>query len=333
VTETRPQRPAGAQPPTKQLSTFPVPQGLDQVRGYAELFFASGMFKDTASIAQAAIKIQAGAEVGVPPFAAMMGIHIIKDKPTFGANLLAAKVKGSGKYDYRVTEMTDEVVSIDFFQGTDKLGASPFTMKEAKAAGLLSNPSWQKYPRNMLFARAVSNGIKWYCSDVLSGGTFYTPEEMGAEVDENGDVLAAPAAVTPKPEPAPSVVPTARRAVENRAALVEPAPAPAPELVPLVRKPRTITPHNIFEEGPNVWRLPATVASDKGAKDVDLYIRERAIQERLGKALAKELTWDVLIEWEGPGVKGRAFIVQIIGDGITAEARIEQAMAASKESE
>jgi hypothetical protein len=331
VTETRPQRPAGAQPPTKQLSTFPVPQGLDQVRGYAELFAASGLFKNASDVAKAAIQIQAGAEIGVPPFAAMTGIHVINGKPTLGANLMAAKLKGSGKYDYRVTKMADDAVSIDIYQGADKLGSSSYSIDEAEGAGLLSNPTWKKFPRNMLFARAMSNGIKWFCPDVLSGGTFYTPEEMGAEVDENGDVLAAPAAVTPKPEPAPSVVPTARRAVENRAALVE--PAPAPELVPLVRKPRTITPHNIFEEGPNVWRLPATVASDKGAKDVDLYIRERAIQERLGKALAKELTWDVLIEWEGPGVKGRAFIVQIIGEGITAEARIAQAMAASKESE
>ncbi|RDT44717.1 hypothetical protein DXF87_27490, partial [Enterobacter roggenkampii] len=35
-----------------------------------------------------------------------------------------------------------------------------------------------KFPKNMLFARAMSNGVKWFTPDVFSGPV-YTPEELG----------------------------------------------------------------------------------------------------------------------------------------------------------
>jgi len=38
-----------------------------------------------------------------------------------------------------------------------------------------------KFPKNMLFARAMSNGIKWFTPDVFAGPV-YTPEELGSAV-------------------------------------------------------------------------------------------------------------------------------------------------------
>jgi hypothetical protein len=137
-------------------------------------FAESGMFPDTKSAAQAIVKIQAGQEIGIPPFAAMSGIHIIQGKPTIGAGVIAAIVKGSGKYDYRVKESTEKICSIDFFQGKELLGNSTFTMEDAKKAG---TKNLDKFPKNMLFARAISNGVKWYTPDVFSGPV-YVPEEM-----------------------------------------------------------------------------------------------------------------------------------------------------------
>ena len=74
-------------------------------------FAESGMFPDIKSAAQAIVKIQAGQEIGIPPFAAMSGIHIIQGKPTIGAGVMASCVKGSGKYDYRVIEATEKIKS------------------------------------------------------------------------------------------------------------------------------------------------------------------------------------------------------------------------------
>jgi hypothetical protein len=42
----------------------------------------------------------------------------------------------------------------------------------------------------MLFARAMSNGVKWFCPDVMNGSTVYTPEELGADVDEDGNIVS-----------------------------------------------------------------------------------------------------------------------------------------------
>jgi hypothetical protein len=140
----------------------------------SKAFYESGMFTDIKSAAQAMVKISAGAEMGIPPFAAMSGIHIIQGKPTIGAGLMAANVKASNKYDYKVIEQTEKVCSIDFYKGKEKLGNSTFTIEEAKKAG---TKNLDKFPKNMLFARAISNGVKWYTPDVFSGPV-YTPEEF-----------------------------------------------------------------------------------------------------------------------------------------------------------
>ena len=158
-----------------QVSTvqqLPIGELMNMAKAFAE----SGMFTDVKSAAQAIVKIQAGQEIGIPPFAAMTGIHIIQGKPTIGAGLIASRLKGSGKYDYKVVEASEKICSIDFYQGADKIGNSTFTIEDARKAG---TKNIEKFPKNMLFARAISNGVKWYCPDVFSGPV-YVPEEMTA---------------------------------------------------------------------------------------------------------------------------------------------------------
>jgi hypothetical protein len=151
---------------------------LNEIMSIGKAFAESGMFADTKSAAQAIVKIQAGQEIGIPPFASMTGIHIIQGKPAIGAGLMAARVKGSGKYDYEVKQQTEKICSIDFFQGKKMIGNSTFTAEDAKKAG---TKNMDKYPKNMLFARAMSNGIKWFTPDVFAGPV-YTPEELGSPI-------------------------------------------------------------------------------------------------------------------------------------------------------
>ena len=43
----------------------------------------------------------------------------------------------------------------------------------------------------MLFARAMSNGVRWFCPDVAMT-PLYTPAELSAQVDgESGEVIEA----------------------------------------------------------------------------------------------------------------------------------------------
>ena len=164
-----------------------------EIMTIAKSFADSGMFPDCKSMAQAAVKIQAGREFGIQPFAAMSGIHIIQGKPTIGAGLMAARVKGFGKYDYKVIEHTEKVCSIEYFQGKESIGVSTFTIEDARKAG---TKNLDKFPKNMMFARAMSNGVKWFTPDIYEMPV-YVPEEM-AQVTEDVQVQVVEA-----PTPAP----------------------------------------------------------------------------------------------------------------------------------
>lgn len=172
---------------------------LDDLQRIAKLLAASGYFEAKGTteiaIAQIATKILAGAEMGYGPFASANGIHIIQGKPAVSANLMAAAVKSSARYDYRVRQNDNEAVSIEFFERAggrlESIGISTFTQADAKAAG---TQNMAKFGRNMMFSRAMSNGVKWYCPDVMRSGPVYTPEEMGAEVDGDGEYIDVPAA-------------------------------------------------------------------------------------------------------------------------------------------
>lgn len=176
----------------------------DDLQRLARLFAASGLFgrsgNPEALMAECAIKILAGMEAGFGPFASAGGVTVINGRPGFGANLLAQAIKRHPLYDYRVLEKTDKVCRIKFLAGKEELGVETFSMEMAKRAGLLGkNGPWTQYPEAMLFARALSAGMRTYCPDALGGAPAYTPEELGAqgEIDENGVVAVT---VTEEPD-------------------------------------------------------------------------------------------------------------------------------------
>lgn len=142
---------------------------------------ASGYFPDAKSAAQCAVKVLAGQELGVKPIAAMTGIYIVKDKVMVGATLLASIVQQHPDYSYRVREMSNENVQIEFFHKGEQIGVSNFSIEDARKAGTQNT---DKFPRNMLFARAMSNGVKWFIPGVLGGLPVYTEGELGDEPDQ-----------------------------------------------------------------------------------------------------------------------------------------------------
>jgi len=161
----------------------------------------SGFFEDSRQAAQAVVKVLAGREIGVGPIASMTGIHIIKGKPAIGANLIASAIKRSGRYNYRIRKHDNTICEIEFFEMADhkweSVGVSTFSIEDARKAG---TQNLDKFSRNMLFARAISNGARWYTPDIFGGTPVYTPEEMGAVVDGDGDVID----VTPRHVETPS---------------------------------------------------------------------------------------------------------------------------------
>lgn len=173
---------------------------IDDLQRLGEILSRSGFFEDCKQAAQAVVKILAGAELGFPAFSSMCGIFIIKGKPAIGANLMAAAVKRSSRYDYRVLELSDRICKIAFFDGGQEIGISEFSAADAQKAG---TQNMGKFARNMLFARAMSNGCRWFTPDIFLGAAVYTPEELGATVDEDGNVIEISS--SPPPELLPSI--------------------------------------------------------------------------------------------------------------------------------
>ena len=138
---------------------------------------------------QAFAKILIGRDLGISPTQALMGIDIVKGNVQLRGVLLASFVRKSADYDYRVTEHDEQHCVIEFWrrrpqtpqefrmqeEGWELVGTSAFSMADAQKAGLVKDGSaWKGHPRNMVLWRAMSNGVKWYCPDLLGGLPVYT---------------------------------------------------------------------------------------------------------------------------------------------------------------
>lgn len=192
---------------------------IEQIKEIAGAMVNAKMFPDLESANTAFVKILAGQEMGVSPFQAMSGIHIIKGKATLAANLMATKVMESGRYRYRVIVLTDDLAHLDF-QALEngkwaKIGESRFTKEDAVKVG---TQNMERFPRNMLFARAMSNGVKWFAPDVFGGAPVYVEGEIVEETP-----LATPPEAQPDPEPPKLEKPLIKAAVESDLTPTEPS--------------------------------------------------------------------------------------------------------------
>lgn len=153
-------------------------EALREPMALAEVFVKSGMFPDLKTQCQAVVKIIAGREYGLTPLQAVTELYMVNGRVAMSAKLIAAAIKKSGKYDYHIEKMDNEECAISFFEVTQeakvKIGESSFTIKDAAKAGIVNKAVWQNYPKQMLFARAISMGGRTFCPDII---TAYTPEE------------------------------------------------------------------------------------------------------------------------------------------------------------
>lgn len=144
----------------------------------AAVGFRSNLFADLKDEAQAVVKVMAGRELGIGPFASLENISIVQGRVTLGYTLVGALVKRGGKYNYRVKRKDKEGCIIEFSENGKVVGESSFLKEDAERAGLASKKNWRDYPSNMYFARALCNGARQFCPDALNGIAVYDPDEM-----------------------------------------------------------------------------------------------------------------------------------------------------------
>ncbi len=137
---------------------------------------------------QAFVILQTGMELGIPPTAAMQGIHVIQGKGAMAGQLMVALVQRAG-HRFEIMENTDERAVCKLTRGdTGIVRISTYTVEDAKKAGLVGKDTWVKFRRAMILNRCISECCRYGAPDVL-GGMIYTPEDFGSTVVPGGMVL------------------------------------------------------------------------------------------------------------------------------------------------
>ena len=160
------------------------PGDLSEVMTFAQVAVKSGTF-GLKNIEEAAFRILYGRELGMSVFQSIMGIDIIQGRPGLKAGTVASLIQRSGRYEYRVGDWDHLKCVIEFFDHGMVLGKSSFTIDDAKRAQVYKDGSnWSKYPKAMLFARAITQGARAYCPSI-----FFGPIYWREELADGGDVI------------------------------------------------------------------------------------------------------------------------------------------------
>jgi hypothetical protein len=153
------------------------------IREVAERLARSGPFEG-ASPAHLEARIWIGLALGLDPGTACGNIIFARGKPAFSAALQAALLARHPHYSSKIITITDMKAEIAFSVDGNQVGVSSFTIEEAKRAGLMSKSVWQGYPADLVFARALTRGVRRFAADLLVGNAAYTLEEAGTDAHE-----------------------------------------------------------------------------------------------------------------------------------------------------
>lgn len=176
---------------------LPAQQGWTTLKQQATELIRSGFLPSGIKTPEQAVAIiLKGRELGIPPMQALSHIHVINGKPTMSAELMLAQImRLHPKTKISYPKRTSEVCELKVQREGSEPSLFSFTIQDAQAAGILGNPTWKKYPRAMLHARCISEMARSLFPDAISGVS-YTPEELGATVNEDGQVIDVEASNT-----------------------------------------------------------------------------------------------------------------------------------------
>jgi hypothetical protein len=192
-----------------------VVRTLDDMFSLADVLVRSGMLPSAIRSREAAAAIiLKGRELGIGAMEAFAGITVIQGKPTVSPQLMLSLINRSGLMcDMDVTDDGRTCTVMMHRRGRSNPHRETFSMDDAKGLGLAGKDNWNKQPRVMRKWRAVAACARVVFPDVIAG--MYTPEEMGAEVDDDGEIVQAEAVeVESRPAPAPAPRPGPAEAPE-----------------------------------------------------------------------------------------------------------------------
>jgi hypothetical protein len=195
----------------------------DQLKEMAHYFARSGMF-GVSTPEQAFSLLMIAQSEGLHPARAMQEYHVIKNRPTLKAEAMLGRFQQAGGKVKWVKHADDEVIA-EFTHDASGTTEVSWNMARAKTAGVTGNDTWRKYPRQMLRARVISEGVRLSYPACIVG--FYVPEEVEAfaepartatvhAVQPLEDFQDAEIVEAPKPLPTGSVAPLDANGMTNK---------------------------------------------------------------------------------------------------------------------
>jgi hypothetical protein len=148
-------------------------RSFDEIMRMAETIAKSRLFGVTQVDQVVALMLMAEAE-GRHVASAMQDYSVIQGKPSLKAEAMLARFQQAGG-KVKWTCLTDERVAAIFSHAQCEPVEIDWDMARAKQAQL-ANPMWKKYPRQMLRARVISEGVRTAYPGALGG--MYAPEEV-----------------------------------------------------------------------------------------------------------------------------------------------------------
>ena len=147
---------------------------LNDIQTMAEVAAGSKMFGFKNPQEAMAIMLLSQAE-DLHPAIAMRDYHVIQGRPALKADAMLARFQqAGGAVNWKVYE--DEQVTGIFSHPAGGSLEVTWTLAKAKLIGIANKDNWRNYPRAMLRARCVSEGIRSVYPGCVVG--VYTPEEV-----------------------------------------------------------------------------------------------------------------------------------------------------------
>lgn len=147
---------------------------FNEMQQMAEVVASSKMFGFKNQQEALAIMLLCQGE-NLHPAVAMRDYHVIQGRPALKADAMLARFQAAGgRVDWQV--YTDaEVTGLFSHPAGGSLKVS-WTLAQAKSIGIAGKDNWKNYPRAMLRARCISEGIRSVYPGCVVG--VYTPEEV-----------------------------------------------------------------------------------------------------------------------------------------------------------
>jgi hypothetical protein len=122
--------------------------------------------------------VETAKSLGVDPRQALGGgLYYVKGKVEMSSRMMNALIR-SKKHSVTRDKKSDEKICILHGKRSDTgdTWTESFSMEDAARAGLLGNPVWKNYPKDMLFARALSRLARQLFPDII--GNCYVEGEI-----------------------------------------------------------------------------------------------------------------------------------------------------------